>query len=220
MHEATEIVIQNQDWTTYVYLVIFISLVAVRLLFDKRLYRNTTLFLSRKYLAIYFNREKRNTLTLFQTILIIPQILVLALICTYFGNFFYPNELALSFETFYKILIGVILYFGLRYLMGILISSILNLRKSHNRILYEKTSYFNNIILWILPLLVLTTYTPYNHEFILKFTGIIFIILACMRYGLLIINNKKLIISNLFYFILYLCTLEIVPLIIISKTTI
>lgn len=205
---------------TYVYLVIFISLVVVRLLFDQRLYQNTTLFFSRKYLAIYFNREKRNTLTLFQTILVIPQILVIALFFTYIGNFFYPDRLPLSFESFYKILIGVTLYFGLRFLLGIAISAILNLRKAHNRILYEKTSYFNNIILWILPFLVLTSYTPYNHEFNLKFTGVIFVILAFMRYGLLIMNNKKLIISNLFYFILYLCTLEIVPLIIISKTTI
>ncbi len=220
MHEATEIVINNQDWMTYVYLIIFSSLVVVRLLFDRRLYENTTLFFSRKYLAIYFNREKRNSLTLFQTILVIPQILVIALFLTYVGNYLYPETLKLSFDSFFKILIGVSLYFGLRFVLGILISLILNLRKAHNRILYEKTSYFNNIILWILPFLILTSYAPYNHEFNLKFTSVLFLILVFMRYGLLILNNKKLIVSNLFYFILYLCTLEIAPLIIISKTTI
>ena len=219
MHEASEIVINNRDWMTFVYLIIFASLVLARLLFDRRLYENTTLFFSRKYLAIYFNREKRNTLTLFQSILIIPQILVIALLLTYVGNFIAPDKLLLTFPTFFNISLGVGLYFGIRFLVGLAISFVLNLRKMHNKIMYEKTSYFNNITLWILPFLVLTTYTPYYHEFNLKLTSIIFIVLVFIRYGLLIMNNKKLIISNLFYFILYLCALEIVPLIILSKTT-
>lgn len=205
---------------TYVYLIIFISLVAARILFDQRLYQNTTLFLSRKYLAIYFNREKRNTLTLFQTILAIPQLLTTTLFLTYLGNFIFPDELSISFDSFLKILVGVSLYLIIRFLLGLSISNILNLRTMHNRILYEKTSYFNNLILWLLPFLVLTSYTPYNHDFNLKLTCIIFVILAIVRYTLLVTNNKKLIISNLFYFILYLCTLEIAPILIISKTTI
>ena len=205
---------------TYVYLLIFSSLAIARLLFDQRLYQNTTLFLSRKYLLIYFNREKRNTLTLFQTIMIVPQLLVISLLFFMIGNFSFPDKFVSEFETYIKILIVVILYFGLRFLLGLLVSSILNLRKIHNKILYEKTSYFNTIILWILPLLVLSSYAPIHRELNLKLTGILFVVLVAMRYALLIINNKKLILSNLFYFILYLCTLEIVPLLIISKTTI
>jgi len=220
MHQATEIVFQNKDWMTYVYLLIFSSLAIARLLFDQRLYQNTTLFLSRKYLLIYFNREKRNTLTLFQTIMIVPQLLVISLLFYMIGNFSFPDKFVSEFETYIKILIVVILYFGLRFLLGLLVSSILNLRKIHNKILYEKTSYFNTIILWILPLLVLSSYAPIHRELNLKLTGILFVVLVAMRYALLIINNKKLILSNLFYFILYLCTLEIVPLLIISKTTI
>ena len=219
MHEASEIVINNRDWMTFVYIIILTSLVLASVLFDRRLYENTTLFFSRKYLAIYFNREKRNTLTLFQSILIIPQVLVISLLLTYVGNFIVPDKLSVTFHTFFNILLGVSLYFGIRFLVGLAISFVLNLKKIHNKIMYEKTSYFNNITLWILPFLVLTTYTPYYHEFNLKLTSIIFIILVFMRYGLLIMNNKKLIISNLFYFILYLCALEIVPLIILSKTT-
>lgn len=219
MHEASEIVIHNQDWMTTVYLVIFASLVLARLLFDGRLYENTTLFLSRKYLAIYFNREKRNTLTLFQTILIIPQLLVISLLLTYVAQFMWSGEFTFSFQTFLKVLIGVSLYFGIRFVLGLIISTVLNLRKTHNKIMYEKTSYFNNITLWVLPFLVLTSYSPYNHEFNLKLTIVIFILLLFMRYSLLIMNNKKLIINNLFYFILYLCALELVPLVMISKTT-
>lgn len=205
---------------TYVFLLIFTFLAVARILFDQRLYQNTTLFLSRKYLSIYFNREKRNTLTLFQTIMIIPQLLVISLLFYSIGSFSYPDKILPVFDAFLKILIAVCLYFGIRFLLGLLISTVLNLRKFHNKILYEKTSYFNTIILWILPFLLLSLYTPFNREMNIKLTGTLFVILVIMRYSLLIINNKKLIISNLFYFILYLCTLEIVPLLIISKTTI
>ena len=57
-------------------------------------------------------------------------------------------------------------------------------------------------------------------DLIFKITIFVFLFLLIIRYSLLLINNKKLIFNNLFYFILYLCALEIVPLVIILKLTI
>jgi hypothetical protein len=59
-----------------------------------------------------------------------------------------------------------------------------------------------------------------NKELFFKITFLVFVILLVLRYSLVLVNNKKLITNNLFYFMLYLCALEIAPLAIILKLTI
>ena len=81
-------------------------------------------------------------------------------------------------------------------------------------------NYLSNLMLWSLPLILLSFYLQFFKSATLKITILFFIIMLVFRYVLLLINNKKLILNNLFYFILYICTLEIAPLILILKLTI
>ncbi|MHB1146136.1 MAG: DUF4271 domain-containing protein [Lutibacter sp.] len=220
MFEAKEIIHQNHNWISLVFLAILIFLTLAKVLYKDRLLYTATLFISNKYLFIYFNKEKNDIINLFQFLLFMVQLFALSLLFYFANNLWQFSSKINALNGYLLLVLGVGLYFCLQYLTGLFLAEIFNIKNKHNRIVYDKASYFNNLILWILPFLVLSAYANIHKDFFLKITFLVFIILLILRYSLILANNKKLIINNLFYFILYLCALEIAPLAIILKLTI
>lgn len=220
MFEAKEIVFENKDWISLVFLTILIVLVIVKIMFKDRLANTNILFFSKKYVSIYFNKEKTNLFNLFQTGMFVVQILVLSLLFYTISIYFNLNVEILNLNRFLIILIAVSSYFIIRYGIGVFLAQIFDVLKIHKKIVYQKISYFNNLILWILPFVFFLIYFPYSKTLLFKITLISFVFFVIIRYVLLLVNNKNLIFRNLFYFILYLCALEIAPLLIILKLTI
>jgi hypothetical protein len=220
MFEAKEIVYQSKDWITIIFFVVFCVLTVVKVLFNNRLPHTATLLLSKKYLLVYFNKEKNNILSLFQLLMFFVQLLALSLILYFAQIHFQLSTSNIGFKHYVYIAFGVLMYFGLRYLVGLFLAIIFNLKSEHSKLSYDKVNYFNNLILWIIPFLLLSTYTSLYNNLFFKITFYLFTFLLVIRYVLVLVNNKNLIFSNLFYFILYLCALEIAPLIIILKLTI
>ena len=220
MFEATKIIHQNNDWITIVIIVIFIVLTLVSLLFKERLSHGNTFFLSKKNSSIYFNKGKAKLLNLFQIALFIVQLLVLSLLLYLANLYFQVHIQSLNFESYILIFCSVGIYFLLRYLIGLFVAFLFNFNSQHTKIVYDKINYFNNVVLWILPLLILSIYAAKYQKIFLEITFVVFALLLILRYCLILLNNKKLIFNNLFYFILYLCALEIAPLIIVLKLTI
>ena len=209
-----------KDWITFIFLVILIILTIENFLFENRLLNTSSFFLKKKKMLFYFNKEKNIFLNLFQILFFIVQLLTISLIL-YFLNPFLGLKIGFTgFKLYIVVCIGVSLYFTFRLLTGIFLAFIFNIKPIHQKFSFEKISYFNNLILWILPLLILSSYAKQFDDLIFKITIFVFLFLLIIRYSLLLINNKKLIFNNLFYFILYLCALEIVPLVIILKLTI
>jgi hypothetical protein len=220
MFEAKEIIHQNHQWVSLVFLAILIFLTLARVLYKDRLLHTATLFFSNKYLFIYFGKEKNDIINLFQFLLFIVQILTLSLLF-YFGNNLWQFSARANGLNGYLLLVGGVgLYFCFRYLIGLFLAEIFNIKNKYSRIVYDKVSYFNNLILWILPFLVLSAFSNIHRELFFKITFLTLTVLLILRYILILENNKNLIINNLFYFILYLCALEIAPLAIILKLTI
>ncbi len=220
MFEAKEIIHQNHHWVSLVFLAILIFLTLAKVLYKDRLLHTATLFISVKYLFIYFGKEKNDIINLFQFLLFMVQLLVLSLLF-YFANDRWQFSPELNGLNGFLLLVGSVgLYFCFRYLMGLFLAEIFNIKNKYSRIVYDKVSYFNNLILWILPFLILSIYANIYKESFFKITFSILTVLLILRYSLILLNNKKLIINNLFYFILYLCALEIAPLAIILKLTI
>jgi len=220
MFEATKILHQNSDWITLILVVVFFILALLKVLFKNRLYHESTLFFSKKYLSIYFSKEKNRILNLFQVALFFVQLLVLSLLFYFINVYFkiYPNSLNFNAYMFIFLVIG--LYFSMHFLIGLLLAYIFNFKNEYSKVIYSKISYFNNLILWVLPFLIFSIYANKFQELFLKITFLLVILLLVLRYILLLYNNKKFIYNNFFYFILYLCALEIAPLIIVLKLTV
>ncbi len=219
MIEAKEIIFQNKDWITFIFLSIFFTLTIVRVLFKDRLLYINTLFLSKKYLLL-FNIERGKTPVAFQGLFFFVQLLVLSLLFYFASRHFQFYKNFLGIRAFFIILGNIGLYFCAKYFIEIFLAYLFNLKKEHAKIRFEKTSYLNNLTLWILPLLIFSAYTNRFNELFFEITLLLFVLLLILRYVLVLLNNKRFIFNNLFYFILYLCTLEIAPLIIVLKLTI
>ena len=220
MFEAKEIIHQNNDWITLVFIIIFIVLTVVKVMFKDRLSHLNTIFISKKYLSIYFNKEKSRLLNLFQALFFIVQLLSVSMLFYIANVYFQLQTKLLNFNGYILIFCGVGLYFSLRYLIGQLLAYIFDFNKVHSRIVYHKINYFNNLILWLLPFLVFSIYINKYQKLSSEITFSVFVFLLILRYSLILLNNKKFIFNNFFYFMLYLCALEIAPLIIVLKLTI
>lgn len=220
MFEATKIISENNDWITIVFVVILLMLTLVKILFSDRLYNTSTLFLSKKYLSIYFNKENNQYSKIFNSVLYFVQVLTLSLVLYLSVIYFQLQFKIKGFNLYVLLLLGVSFYFFARYLIGLILAFIFNLKNERKRIIFEKRNYFSNLVLWLLPFLVLTVFIHKYEKLLFEITFTLFVLLIIIRYGLLLLNNKKLILNNLFYFILYICALEIAPLIIILKLTI
>ena len=219
MISATEIIRQNNDWITFVFLIILFLLATAKFFFRDKLLHTGSLILYKKYLLIYFNKDKNVVLNKFQALVFIIQLLVLSILF-FVGNFYLTNEAQSgTIFDFYIILGTLATYFCIRYVVGLVLANALNINNVHSKIVYDKISYFGNIVLWILPLLLLSVYASDYRKLFISVTLIMFAFLLVVRYVLFLSNNKKLIFNNLFYFILYICALEIAPLIIILKSS-
>jgi len=107
------------------------------------------------------------------------------------------------------ILLKILLELGIGYLFDI--------PKLFNSYVFQQVSFLNFLGVVLLPLNSLLIYGAPNHHTLLV---IILVISGLILFtGLMksIKTYQKLLINNLFYFILYLCTLEIGPYILICK---
>ncbi len=220
MFEAKEIIYHNNDWVTLVFLTILLVLTTAKVLFNDRLYHLSTLFLSKKYFLFYFNKEKSSIINLFQILLFVVQVLTISLLLYYVNLYFQLKPGFYGLNSYLFIISVVSLYIGSRFFLELFLAYLFDLKKVRKKITNEKVNYFNNLILWVIPLLVVCEYTTNYKTFFLKITFSIVALLLVIRYVLLLSNNKKLVFYDFFYFILYICALEIAPLIFFLKLTI
>jgi hypothetical protein len=110
-----------------------------------------------------------------------------------------------------------LVYFILRYFIGVLLGNIFELEDSQNYFTFLKMSNLALISVLVFPLLILTNYSVgVFHKFLITFGIIASLALTLFRYFVLI-KNEKLNFNNLFYLFLYLCALELSPFIVIYK---
>ncbi len=117
------------------------------------------------------------------------------------------------FEGFFKVFLGLLGYFLLKNLVEFVLVYLFFLKRKITYFMISKTNYFFAISVYIFFVLLLKQYAHLNPVFIYYFAGFLFLV----SFSIYLINNKNLILNHLFYFILYICALEIAPLLIVFK---
>lgn len=216
MIQAAERLIFSNDGYTLVFLIILFLFVLTKKIYVKQLvFSNSFLFTS----AHLLKNDKESKFGLHAIMLVIGSLtfsVLLFLIFKYLGVFREENPRFLYFYIF----IAVFLYLLISFLTSKIVGSILGVSDIMKVYLVFKVSYLKAIVLFLLPMLLLVVYCPFYRIGLLKITIFCMLVLFVLREALILINNKNLILNELFYFILYICTLEIAPLIIILRLTI
>lgn len=198
-------------------LLIVISLVFVaiaKLLFEKRFNHFASILINSSYLKVYSKDQK--FIDLFDGLLFLN----LVFSASIFGFICYNTlfeSIEMSVVLIFKFMFGIGAFILIKVLLERLIGSLFSIDNLMDKYQFQKTSYKNYLGLVLIPINVLLLYsvTP-NKAIVLT---IIILLTVINTIGLLTSykSNLNLIKRDFFYFILYLCTLEIGPYIILYK---
>ena len=205
----------SQDWITLLLLCCIIITTAVKIAYPIRFQEFLKLPLSNKYFLVFGKNDP--LYHLFNVLLFIPQAICVSLFVYKVIAWQKPTMLLDIPFLYVKILMSFVGFVVAKIILEKTIGIILNIENSIHQYVYQKLSYRNLMSVLFLILLFIVTYiTPINKGIMLVFclvTAVVNSIALFYSYK----TNGKLIITNFFYFILYLCALEISPYIILYK---
>ena len=206
-------IVSNELYT--ILLVIGIIIVAVAKLMAPKRFDDFILVLgNNKYLKIYAREQK--FFDKFDGLLFSNLILSLSIFC--YIIYQYVTEIrTVSINLLFKLGFGIATFILIKVLIERLIASVFEIDKLIDPYLFQKITYKNYLGVFLLPInaLLIFSFQPT----LTTFYVIIILLLIINLIGLIssFKTHQSLIKPNLFYFILYLCALEIAPYVILYK---
>ncbi|MDR6966678.1 flagellar biosynthesis protein FlhB [Flavobacterium arsenatis] len=203
-----ERVVESRDWATVLFVLCFVLIAVTRSTFESRFADFSRLLFSDKYNKIY--KDSSHLMSWFNIALFVVQLISLAffvqLLLAYFG---YVSKA--DWLIYIQIITLIGIFILSKYLIEKIISTSFGMEEFVEQYNLQKVNYRTYISLLLLPVNV---FLFYNDNVSIM---VIYVIIAIVLVGNLLtyLNSLKiyqnLIIGKLFYFILYLCGLEIAP---------
>ncbi len=167
-----------------------------------------------KYLKIY-SRDQKFT-DQFDGLLFLNLIISSALFYFIWYNTFIES-IAFDLILFFKFFIGFGSLILIKILIERLIGSLFEIDSLIDSYVFQKTNYKNYIGLVLLPINILLIFAVNPSKTILYIVAGLILVINLVGFITSFKIHQKLILNNLFYFILYICALEIAPYIILYK---
>lgn len=207
--------IENWDWFTLVLVGIFAILSVTRYLYPRRFHEFLLLPISDKYFKLQGKGYKIKHL--FNAMLFSVQVLSFSLFFYLFLSISNPSLIQENQWLFIQIATGFSVFVLVKFFSEKIIAHIFNIEGLINGYLYEKFSYVSLISLLVLIGNVVFFFTLKPFKTLL----IAFSIVLAGLYIISLISSFKrnwiVILRHFFYFILYLCALEIAPYVILYQ---
>lgn len=202
------------DWAIALFLLSFALLAINRQVFQAKFDEFIKLPISDKYIKIY--KDPSNLKSTFAISMFVIQLVSFSfLILLFLGVNDYLNPY--HWIDFVKVANLLMLFVLVKYLLDKIISECFDIQLFADRYNLMKLNYRTYLGVLLLPLSMLMFFQAQMLQIgfwiALGLTVFIHILLFIKMYK----SNRKSILGNLFYFILYLCTLEIAPYLILYK---
>ena len=201
-------VIENKDWATILFVISFAVIAMTKSAFENRFTDFAKLIYTDKYTNIY--KDSSNLKSGFTISLFFVQIISL--------TFFIQLSLALfgyasktDWILYIQIITFLIFFILSKFLIEKIIATAFDIEEFVEQFNLQKVTIRTYIGLFILPINVILFYYDSISRNILIFLIFTVLIINMMAYFRSIKNYQNIIFSKLFYFILYLCALEIAP---------
>jgi hypothetical protein len=209
--QALEKIAYSNNWVTEVLLLLFLSVVLLKLLDAKRLKKNFFGFFKVNFIEDE-DLDNNKFLDTFEIVIFFFLVTVLSLLTHSFILYKSPT-ISDSFSTFLNVFLVLLMYFLTKRILEIVFSFLFLIKESIQVFSFYKarTLYSLSFLLYIA--IVLCEYAGINQLYSYYFAGFLFI----ARFVLYFPGNKNLIFNKLFYFILYICAFEIAPLFVLFK---
>ncbi len=167
-----------------------------------------------KYLKIYARDQK--FLDKFDALLF-SNLIISASIFSYLVYQYTTDTKIISINILFKLVFGIGTFILIKVLIERLLASLFDIDKLIDKYLFQKISYKNYLGLLLLPINALLIFSVKPTLPIIYVIVTILLIINIMGVITSFKTHQNTIKNNLFYFILYLCALEIAPYIILYK---
>jgi hypothetical protein len=201
-------VIENKDWATILFVISFAVIAMTKSAFENRFADFAKLIYSDKYTNVY--KDSSNLKSGFTISLFFVQIISLAFFIQLSLAFFgYASKT--DWILYIQIITFLIFFVLSKFLIEKIIATAFEIEEFVEQFNLQKVTFRTYIGLFILPINIILFYYDSISRNILIFFIAIVLIINIFTYLVSIKNYQNIIFSKLFYFILYLCALEIAP---------
>ncbi len=201
-------ILEPRDWATVLFVLSFALIAVSKTVFENRFHDFMKLIVSDKYIKMY--RDSSNLMSGFTIMLFVIHLISLAfflqLVLSSFG---YASKT--DWILFIQIFTFLTVFILSKFLIEKIIATSFDIEEFTEQFNLQKVSYRTYVGLLLLPVNVILFY---NNIIPLKLIyALIFVIFAIniLTYVISLKNYQNSLFGKLFYFILYLCALEIAP---------
>ncbi len=213
--EAIERNITSLDWVTLLLLFILCGLVLIKTSYPERFYDFSRIAFSNKYFTTH--KKSLKVLNFFSFYLYLLKAAILSLGIYIAWRVFNLPAQQDGFTLYLQIFVIYNIVIGGKYLLEKIIANLFSIEKVFDNYLFYKLTFKNLLALVFLPVILLFFYGWQPNKI-----GIITAIAAFLIFNFFALlsyykKNQNIVLGHWFYFILYLCTLEIAPYFILYK---
>ena len=204
----------SNDFFTILLVAGLIVAAAAKLASPKRFNDFLSVIGNSKYLKIYSREQK--FFDKFDALLFTNLIISVSLF-SFITYKFFTNTNTISPDTMFKISFGICVYILIKVFVERLIGSLFQMDAMIDQYLFQKISYKNYLGIALIPINALLLYSFKPTLTFFYVTVILLFVVILIGLFTSLKAHQSLIKYNIFYFILYLCALEIAPCIILYK---
>ncbi|NHM02352.1 DUF4271 domain-containing protein [Flavobacterium sp. KDG-16] len=208
MMQLSERILVNKDWATVLF-VLAIAIIALnKSIFSVRFNEFIKLGYSDKYNKVY--KDTNNLLNWFTISMFIIQLISFSFFILLLLSFFNYTKTD-NYITYIQIVTFLFVFILSKFLIEKIVGTAIDSESMVDQFNLIKTNYRAFLGFILLPVNIVLYYnsTPIKEVFYVILC--IFLLYNVFTYYFLVKTYQKIIIGKLFYFILYLCTLEIAP---------
>lgn len=203
-----ERILATKDWATVLFVLCFILIAITRTFFEVRFNEFLKLLVTDKYLKIY--KDPSHMMSWFTISLFIVQLISFSFFALILLDHFGLADKNDSIK-FIQIITLIGVFVLSKYLIEKIIATSFKIEEFTEQFNLQKVSYRTFLGLILLPINILLYYNDILPEFIIYFSLFILLVINAFTYVLSLKKYQNLLFSKMFYFILYLCALEIAP---------
>jgi hypothetical protein len=201
-------IIENKDWATILFVISFATVAIAKSAFENRFADFVKLIYSDKYTNIY--KDGNHLKSGFTIALFFVQLISFAFfIQISLSHFGYASKTDWIF--FIQIITFLVYFVFSKFLIEKIIANAFNIEEVLEQFNLQKVTFRTYIGLFLLPINVILFYNDPISRNLMAILICTFLIICVFTYLVSIKNYQNIIFSKLFYFILYLCALEIGP---------
>jgi hypothetical protein len=197
-----------KDWVTMLFIFSLLLIAITKTAFETRFSEFLRILVSDKYIKVY--KDSSHLMSGFTILLFIVQIISVSLfvqiILDHYGYVSKYDWISfLRTSTFFSVFVLS------KYLIEKIIATTFNFEELIEQFNLLKASYRTFLSLVLLPISIFLFYNKFYADSLIFLIIIVILIINMLTYLISLKNYQNLIISHFFYFILYLCALEIAP---------